>query len=208
MPGIGGRQRDAGPATRSIDGQGHRHTGAANISCRDSGGQNESGPAEAASPELHEKQLTIRYGDTGYSYESLFGAYLVGAKELVVSDPYIRHDHQLRNFIQVCELCVQIGTIKKITLITGLEHEYQKAEVEPKFKALADSLADTGVEFSWSFDDKIHDRELRTDTGWHVRIGRGLDIYQRTETWIQIGATNLDLRPCMETKVSIFREPK
>ena len=68
-------------------------------------------------------------------------------------------------------------------------------------------LADAGVEFVWRFDEKIHDRELRTDTGWSIRIGRGLDIYQRTETWIQIGATNLNVRPCMETKVSIIKVP-
>lgn len=162
--------------------------------------------AEAPAPtELGEKHITIRYGDTGYSYESLFGAYLAGAKELTVEDPYIRRDNQLRNFIQLCELCVQVGTIKKIVLVTGTDHDYQKTEVEPKFQSLAESLADAGVEFVWRFDDKIHDRELRTDTGWHIRIGRGLDIYQRTETWIQIGASNLNVRPCMETKVSIFR---
>jgi ATP-dependent Lon protease len=165
-----------------------------------------SASAGPTNGELREKHLTIRYGDTGYSYDSLFGAYLAGAKELTVEDPYIRRDHQLRNLIQVCELCVQVGTIKKVTLITGADHDYQKAEVEPKFKTLADSLADGGVEFVWRFDDKIHDRELRTDTGWHVRIGRGLDIYQRTDSWIQIGATNLNVRPCMETKVSIFRD--
>lgn len=158
-------------------------------------------------PELTEKHITIRCGDTGYSYESIFGAYLSGAKELTVEDPYIRRDNQLRNFIQLCELCVQVGTIKKIILVTGADHDYQKTEVEPKFKSLAESLADAGVEFVWRFDDKIHDRELRTDTGWHIRIGRGLDIYQRTETWIQIGATNLNVRPCMETKVSIIRIP-
>lgn len=157
--------------------------------------------------ELGEKHISIRYGDTGYSYEALFGAYLAGAKELTVEDPYIRRDHQLRNFIQLCELGVQVGTIKKIVLITGIDHEYQKAEIEPKFKSLADSLADAGVEFVWRYDEKIHDRELRTDTGWHIRIGRGLDIYQRTESWIQVGATNLNVRPCMETKVSIIRAP-
>jgi ATP-dependent Lon protease len=157
--------------------------------------------------ELRDKHITIHYGDTGYSYEALFGDYLSGAKELTVEDPYIRRDHQLRNFIQLCELCVQVGTIKKITLITGTEHEYQQAEIEPKFKSLAESLADTGVEFIWRFDNKIHDRELRTDTGWNIRIGRGLDIYQRTDTWIQIGASNLNVRPCMETKVSIIKTP-
>ena len=141
--------------------------------------------------ELGERHVTIHYGDTGYSYQALFGDYLNGAKELSVEDPYIRRDHQLRNFIQLCELCVQVGTIKKISLITGIDHDYQKAEVEPKFKSLSESLADAGVEFIWQFDGKIHDRELRTDTGWSIRLGRGLDIYQRTDTWIQIGATNL-----------------
>jgi len=48
-------------------------------------------PEPAAAPattELVEKHITIRYGDTGNSYESLFGAYLTGAKELTVEDPY------------------------------------------------------------------------------------------------------------------------
>jgi ATP-dependent Lon protease len=161
----------------------------------------------ASSAGLGEKHINIHYGDTGYSYEALFGDYLIGAKELIIEDPYIRRDHQLRNFIQLCELCVQVGTIKKIVLITGIDHELQQGEVEPKFKSLAESLADAGVEFVWRFDSKIHDRELRTDTGWSIRIGRGLDIYQRTDTWIQIGATNLNVRPCMETKVSIIKTP-
>jgi len=156
-------------------------------------------------PPLRDKHINIRYGDTGYSYASLFGEYLIGARELIVEDPYIRRDHQLRNLIQLCELCVQVDTIKKISLITGSDHDYQKAEIEPKFKSLAESLADAGIEFIWRFDNKIHDRELRTDTGWHIQIGRGLDYFQRTETWIQIGATNLDVRPCMETKVSIVK---
>jgi ATP-dependent Lon protease len=164
-------------------------------------------PTSASPAELREKHITIYYGDTGNSYEALFGDYLTGAKELTVEDPYIRRDHQLRNFIQLCELCVQVGTIKRINLITGTDHEFQKAEVEPKFKSLGESLADAGVEFVWRFDDKIHDRELRTDNGWSIRIGRGLDIYQRTDTWIQIGATNLNVRPCMETKVSIIKTP-
>jgi ATP-dependent Lon protease len=44
---------------------------------------------------LHEQHFTILYGDTGYSYESILGPYLRGAKELTVEDPYIRLPHQL-----------------------------------------------------------------------------------------------------------------
>jgi ATP-dependent Lon protease len=154
---------------------------------------------------LVEKHFTIHYGAIGFSYESLFGSYLAGAKMLVIEDPYIRKDYQLRNLIQVCELAVQTGTTKQISLITGSDNDFQRKEMESKLQSLSESLADSDVEFGFRFDEKIHDRELRTDTGWHIRIGRGLDIYQRPDSWIQIGASNLDLRPCMETKVSIFR---
>jgi ATP-dependent Lon protease len=162
--------------------------------------------ATTAPAALGEKHFTIHYGDTGYSYSTLFGPYLAGAKTVTIEDPYIRRDYQLRNLIQVCELAVQTGTVKRIDLATGSDHDFQKKEMEPKFKQLAESLADCGVEFVFRFDDKLHDRELRTDTGWHVQIGRGLDIYQRPDSWLQIGASNLDLRPCMETKVSVFRD--
>ena len=64
-----------------------------------------------------------------------------------------------------------------------------------------------GIEFVWRFEEGGDRREIRTDTGWGVRIGRGLDIYQRSDSWMQIGASNFNVRPCMETKVSVRRLP-
>jgi ATP-dependent Lon protease len=104
----------------------------------------------------------------------------------------------------MCEVAVQTDTIKKIDLVTSADHEDQKQAIESKLGQLRESLADSGVEFAYKFDGQLTDRELRTDTGWHIQIGRGLDIYQQSDSWIQIGASNLDLRPCMETKVNIF----
>lgn len=166
----------------------------------------EGGTPEPVAEELKDEHFTIRYGATGYSYQSIFGRYLAGAKKIVIEDPYIRRDYQIRNFLQVCELVVQVGTIKNIELITSSEHDYQKEEAVKKLDEIKESLADSGVEMSYRFDPTIHDREIRTDTGWHVLIGRGLDIYQKPDSLLQIGASNLDLRPCMETKVSIFRK--
>lgn len=166
-------------------------------------GPDTSTAAEAL--ELKDQHFTIRYGSTGFSYQSIFGSYLTGAKTLTVEDPYIRRDHQVRNFLQVCELAVQTGTIKTVELITSIEHDYQKDETSKKLDEIKESLADAGIEMTYRFEQTIHDREIRTDTGWHVSIGRGLDIYQKPDSWLQIGASNLDLRPCMETKVSIFR---
>jgi ATP-dependent Lon protease len=142
----------------------------------------------------------------GYSYRSMFGGYLPGAKSMVIEDPYIRRDHQIRNLLHLFELAVEFGEIKSIKLITSAENDYQKEDVKKKFEEVAEDLADNGIEFTWKFDDKIHDREIRLDNGWHIQIGRGLDIYQGPMTWLKIGTTNYDLRPCMETKVNIFRK--
>ncbi|MEN8713848.1 MAG: BREX system Lon protease-like protein BrxL [Verrucomicrobiales bacterium] len=161
--------------------------------------------AASTKPPQEEKHLNIRHGDTGYSYRSIFGDYLVGAKKLVIQDPYIRKDYQIRNLISLCELAADIGTIKQISLITALEHESHKGDVVAKFESLQESLADLGIEFTFQFDQDIHDRELSTDAGWHIAMGRGLDIYQPLGGWVSIGTSNLDLRPCKETSIHIFR---
>jgi hypothetical protein len=37
------------------------------------------------------------------------------------------------------------------------------------------------------------------------KIGRGLDFYQKPGGWYEVGANDLSLRKCLETKVDIFR---
>jgi len=38
-----------------------------------------------------------------------------------------------------------------------------------------------------------------------IKIGRGLDFYQKPATWHEIGVHDLALRRCLETKVDIYR---
>ena len=45
-----------------------------------------------------EKHLKIYYGDVGYSYEDVFKDYLLGAKEVIIQDPYIRQNIRYSNF--------------------------------------------------------------------------------------------------------------
>lgn len=165
---------------------------------------------EDASPaalptELKNKQFTIRYGDTGFSYRSIFGDYLIGAKKLVVEDPYIRREHQISNLLQLCELAVEAGTIKTIELVTTAENPAQQAEAEKRLAEIQETLADCDVVFTYRFDAEAPGREIRTDTGWQIQMDRGLEIYQGPLSRLRIGATNYDLRPCMETKVKIFK---
>jgi len=154
---------------------------------------------------LKEQHYTIFYGERGFTFQRIFGDYLHGAKKVTVTDPYIRATHQIANFIRFCELVVKIGTAKKIELVTGFDDEYQKNETAAKFESLKESLKDHEIEFSYSFNANIHDREVRLDSGWVIKIGRGFDIYQKPDDWFTIGANDFDLRPCLETMVDIFK---
>lgn len=158
-----------------------------------------------AVPALKEKHIRIGYGDTGFTYESLFGDYLKGAKEITIEDPYIRVPHQISNFLRFCELVVKIGSAQVINLTTGSDDATQRKEAEEKLKMIGASLLDHGIKLNVKFSDTLHDREIRLDNGWSIQIGRGFDIYQKLDNWFSIGTSDLDMRPCMETKVDIFR---
>ena len=47
--------------------------------------------------------------------------------------------------------------------------------------------------------------ELYLRNDWTVKIGRGLDFFQRPVNWFSVGANDLGLRKCLETKVDIYR---
>jgi len=158
-----------------------------------------------ALPALKEKQIRIAYGDTGFTYESLFGEYLKGAKEITVEDPYIRVPHQISNFLRFCELVVKVGTAQVINLTTCHDDEKQRMEAEEKIKMIGSSLLDHGIKLNLKFSDTLHDREIRLDNGWTIQIGRGFDIYQKLDNWFSVGTSDLEMRPCMETRVDILR---
>ena len=164
-------------------------------------------PAVVAPPavELKEQHFSILYGDTGYSYESILGPYLQGAKAVVIEDPYIRLQHQIQNFVRFCETVLKAGTVKKISLITGYDDKTQLADIAEKLDELKQSLLELDVELEVKLNPNIHDREIRLDNGWVIKIGRGLDFYQKPGGWFEVGANDLSLRKCLETKVDIFR---
>ena len=154
---------------------------------------------------LKEQHFTILYGDTGYSYESIFGPYLHAVKEVLVEDPYIRVTHQIQNFVRFCETILKAPTIKKITLVTTSESKSQQDETQDKLGELQQSLLEMDVVLEVKFNPNLHDREIRLDNGWVIKIGRGLDFYQKPGSWYEVGSNDLLLRKCLETKVDIFK---
>ena len=155
--------------------------------------------------ELAEQHFTIMYGDVGHSYESIIGPYLRGARSLTIEDPYIRLPHQIQNFVRVCELVVRSQTVRKINLVTSYDDSSQLADIAEKLEELKQSLLEIDVELAVNLNPNLHDREIRIDNGWVIKIGRGLDFYQKPSGWFEIGANDLSLRKCLETKVDIFQ---
>ena len=155
--------------------------------------------------ELQERHFTINYGDVGYSYESIIGPYLNGVKSVVVEDPYIRLQHQIQNFVRFCESVIKNGTVKRIILVTGYDDKTQFADIAAKLDELKQSLLEIDVELEVKLNQNMHDREIRLDNGWTIKIGRGLDFYQKPGSWFELGATDLSLRKCLETKIDIFK---
>lgn len=159
----------------------------------------------AATFPAKERHYRIHYGATGHSYDTIFGDYLPGADEIEVEDAYIRQHHQIVNFLRFCETAVRLGPPKKITLITKFDSKAEEDEAMAKLWTITDSLKLFNVELVVSKNPKLHDREVRLSNGWRVKIGRGFDIYQKPEDWLHIGASDLGLRPCLETNVDISR---
>ena len=161
--------------------------------------------SEEGKEEPKEDHYTILYGDTGYSYESIFGKYLQGCSAVSIEDPYIRSQHQIQNLVRFCELAVKMACVREINLLAGFDSEMQKADAQEKFEMLQDSLKQNGIDFKWQFSSLIHDRVIKLGNGWVIKIGRGLDIYQKPENWFSIGSNDFDLRPCLETMVDVYR---
>jgi len=112
--------------------------------------------------------------------------------------------HQIQNLVRFSELLVKFETIEELNLVTGFDNDVQKAEGEEKFQMLQESLKQNGVEFKWTFSPVIHDRAVKLDNGWVIKVGRGLDIYQKPDNWFSIGSSDFELRSCLETTVDIF----
>lgn len=158
----------------------------------------------AVEPDLQEQHFTIHYGETGHSYESIILPYLTGAKVVEIEDPYIRANHQVQNFVRFCEAVIKSSSVKTIRLTTSHDQETNLKELSDRLDELKQSLLELDIALEITINENLHDREIRLDNGWVIKIGRGLDFFQRPDSWYGIGANDLTLRKCLETKVDIF----
>ena len=151
-----------------------------------------------------ERSLTFRMGQTGVSYEKLFAAYLINAKEVVIEDPYIRAPWQIKNLMEFATMLMDASSSEeiKLTLITN-EEEEKIPDLIDKLDDIKDDLTAYGIEFEYRFKD-FHDRCIKTDAGWTISLGRGLDIFEKYSPY-SIEAMRQDKRKCKDFMVNYMK---
>lgn len=129
---------------------------------------------------LQPGHFTYAEGETGISYDRLFGLYLRGSKNIVIRDPYIRNFRQSRNLMEFLETVLRnkkSGENVSVSLET-VQDPYHSEQQIGGFEKMRDAFADEGIAFSWTFpEEKLHARSITTDTGWKISLDRGLDIF-------------------------------
>ena len=161
--------------------------------------------AGGAVAELKERHFKIHYGETGHSYESIIGPYLVGATEVVIEDAYVRATHQVINFIRFCEAVVKCPTIRKIRLVSVFPDDGGQDDVGNKLEELKQSLLEFDVELEILLKAQLPDRRIHVNNGWIIQFARGLDFYQQPHNSNSLGGNDFALRKCLETRVDIYR---
>jgi hypothetical protein len=156
----------------------------------------------------YREQTQVDDDAIGYSYFSVFSRFLDHTVFSVeVDDPYIRSPHQCDNFLRFVELCLkQCPKLKRIHLNTGKDNSL--VEQQKRLDAIINSVTqfqNRNIQLTIDYSDNLHDREIRLDNGWVIKVGRGLDYFKPTERF-QIGWGDFDFRQCRTTTIDVFHK--
>lgn len=130
----------------------------------------------------------------GVAFADLFWPWIEGANKIVVTDPYIRMFHQLRNLMEFIEMIALRKAPEdelSVHLITCADENYPEKQ-QSNLLAVESAGAAAGIKFTWEYDgtNTIHARHITSDTGWKISLDRGLDIYQKFEMNDAFSLTN------------------
>ena len=147
------------------------------------------------STKLKEQHLTFSENQKGVSYDILFGEYLKGAKNIVVTDPYLRIFFQLRNLMEFVECVIKQKNQEDelaLHIITGLEDRDLDGKQDEIFSQIQQAAAFAGIDFTWEYDESntIHARHIIIDDKWKISLDRGLDIFKSYEMNNAFGLAN------------------
>jgi len=162
-------------------------------------------------PVLREQHLVFHENQRGLSFDKLFSPYLAGAKRIIITDPYLRMFHQLRNLMELMESISKLqGPEDEVVVhVVTVEDDSNGDRQTESLQKIADACIGVGIHFTWAYDTSgtKHDRDITTDSGWKIVLGRGLDVFQRFELNDAFSFANRlqQHRQCKEFSVTFVR---
>ena len=95
--------------------------------------------------------------------------------------------------------------------MTGADPSPNQAQEQlSKLQEISEDLSnDHKIDFTFEFLHTLHDRLIRLNTGWVIKLGRGLDIYKNSKSiqYYPIGISyDMDLSPCLQTYLDIYHD--
>jgi len=155
---------------------------------------------------LQPHQSILYDNQTGISYKKLFADYLKGATRISIQDPYIRLPYQFKNLL---EFCIMLANNKDpeeeihLEVVTWNTPEFQAAS-QASLEDFQESVKDLGIDFTFMLQD-VHDRFIWANNGWKITLGRGLDIFEKTEGRFNAADLDQTLRRCKACEVTYLR---
>jgi ATP-dependent Lon protease len=89
----------------------------------------------------------LKDNQNGVSYQNLFGDYLKGATDIVLTDPYIRMIHQFKNLMEFCLMLAEIKDDEdeiNLHVITWNDLEHTPQSID-NLDELKESLVNMGI---------------------------------------------------------------
>ena len=177
------------------------------IITRASKGDNEE-PDGPKPLELSSGQVVIRENQTGISYDSLFGPYLRGSKQVKLEDPYIRLPYQMKFLLEFCSTLMGVKADDEeveLHVVTWNDSEFGLQDSNQSLEEIAESVFDMGIKMTFEFEKSVHDRFIKSDNGWKIILGRGLDMFQKPEGKFSIADLRQEQRRCKACEITYLK---
>jgi ATP-dependent Lon protease len=169
--------------------------------------EDETQQTVTAALELKPHQFILKDNQTGISYKKLFGSYLKGATHLSIQDPYIRMPYQFKNLL---EFCMMLGNNKdpemeiELEVVTWNTEEFMPDTIS-FFEELQANVLDLGINLVFKFENN-HDRFIDANNGWKITLGRGLDIFEKTEGRFNVADMDQSRRKCKACEITYLKK--
>lgn len=154
-------------------------------------------------PHGHAPHRSIPEEATGWSYDRLFGPYILGAAHIKIVDAFIGTFPQIKNleaFLKTVEKYTD--TTNQVVVMLETSRSDDNHSQHQQLINLRDKVVKQNIIFDWEYKERkvIHDRHIIVNyTRWKIVLGRGLDIYKPFKPSM---STDLNQRPCRAFEIT------